>query len=78
MQHIALAINDELGLQNRLLDELEEEVEVHESRVKAATAKVQGGEGVGRIWGGGGGSGEREGKGRWRCMRAGSRQSQYR
>jgi len=40
-KHIALAINDELGLQTRLLDELEEEVDVHQSRLQATTAKVK-------------------------------------
>lgn len=40
MQHIALTINEELGLQERLLDELEEDVDVSHSRLKAAQKKL--------------------------------------
>lgn len=40
MQHIALTINEELGLQERLLGELEEDVDVSHSRLKAAQKKL--------------------------------------
>lgn len=40
MQHIALTINEELGLQERLLDELDEDVDVSHSRLKAAQKKL--------------------------------------
>ena len=40
LQHIALTINEELGLQERLLDELDEDVDVSHSRIKAAQKKL--------------------------------------
>ena len=40
LQHIALTINEELGLQERLLDELDEDVDVSHSRLKAAQKKL--------------------------------------
>lgn len=40
MQHIALTINEELGLQERLLEELDEDVEVSHSRLKVAQKKL--------------------------------------
>lgn len=40
-QHIALAIGEEVTLQTRLLDDLEDDVEVQQSRLKAATVKVK-------------------------------------
>lgn len=39
-QHIALAIGEEVDLHTRLLDDLEEGVEVQQTRMKAATLKV--------------------------------------
>uniref|UniRef100_A0A061RCK1 Syntaxin 8 n=1 Tax=Tetraselmis sp. GSL018 TaxID=582737 RepID=A0A061RCK1_9CHLO len=39
-KHIALAINEELDLQNSLLDEFQEDVEVTSSRLKAARRRV--------------------------------------
>jgi hypothetical protein len=42
LQHIALTINEELGLQERLLDELDEDVDVTHSRLKAAQKKLGG------------------------------------
>ena len=39
-QHIALTINEELGLQERLLDELDEDVDVTHSRLKQAQKKL--------------------------------------
>jgi hypothetical protein len=41
LQHIALAINEEVGLQERLLDEMDEETDVIQSRMRAATIKVR-------------------------------------
>lgn len=40
LQHIALTINEELSLQERLLDDLEEDVDVSHSRLKAAQKKL--------------------------------------
>ncbi len=40
-QHIALAIGEEVDLQTRLLDDLDEDVDVTQSRMKAATLKVR-------------------------------------
>ena len=40
-QHIALAIGEEVDLQTRLLDDLADDVDVTQSRLKAATAKVK-------------------------------------
>lgn len=39
-KHIALTINEELGLQERLLDELDEDVDVTHSRLKQAQKKL--------------------------------------
>eukprot|EP00983_Pelagomonas_calceolata_P092389 1157657-Pelagomonas_calceolata.AAC.6 len=39
MQHIALAIGEEVDLHTRLLDDLDEEVDVTQSRMKVATLK---------------------------------------
>ncbi|KAJ9514906.1 hypothetical protein QJQ45_028629 [Haematococcus lacustris] len=39
-KHIALAIGEEVDLQTRLLDELDEETDVTQSRLKAATVKA--------------------------------------
>ena len=39
-QHIALAINEEVDLQARLLDDLHDDVEVTQTRMRAATARV--------------------------------------
>jgi SYP5 family syntaxin len=41
LQHIALAIGEEVDLQTRLLDEIDEDVEVTHSRMRAATIKVR-------------------------------------
>lgn len=40
VQHIALTIHEELGLQERLLDELDEDVDVTHSRLRAAQKKL--------------------------------------
>jgi hypothetical protein len=40
-QRIALTINEELGLHNRLIDELDEEVGVTSGRLAAAQARVR-------------------------------------
>ncbi|KAG2438077.1 hypothetical protein HXX76_005686 [Chlamydomonas incerta] len=40
-KHIALAIGEEVDLQTRLLDDLADDVDVTQSRLKAATAKVK-------------------------------------
>ena len=40
-KHIAFAINDELSLQERLLGDLEEDVDHTQSRLKFATAKLK-------------------------------------
>ncbi|PNH01546.1 Syntaxin-52 [Tetrabaena socialis] len=40
-KHIALAIGEEVELQTRLLDDLAEDVDVTQSRLKAATARVR-------------------------------------
>ena len=41
MQHIALTVNEELGLQARLLDELDEDVDVSHSRLRAAQKRLK-------------------------------------
>lgn len=41
IQHIALSINEELDLQVRLLDDLDEDVDVTNSRLKAARKRIQ-------------------------------------
>lgn len=40
-QHIALTVNEELDLHRRLLDDLDEDVEVSHSRLKAAQKKLK-------------------------------------
>ena len=40
-QHIALTVNEELGLQARLLDELDEDVDVSHSRLRAAQKRLK-------------------------------------
>jgi SYP5 family syntaxin len=40
LQHIAVAINEEVDLQARLLDDLDEHVDVAHTRIKAATLRV--------------------------------------
>lgn len=40
-QHIALAIGEEVDLQTRLLDDLHDDVEVTQSRTKAATSRIR-------------------------------------
>ena len=40
-QHIALTVNEELGLQVRLLDELDEDVDVSHSRLRAAQKRLK-------------------------------------
>lgn len=40
-QHIALTVNEELDLQRRLLDELDEDVEVTHSRMRTAQKKLK-------------------------------------
>ena len=40
-QHIALTVNEELDLQRRLLDDLDEDVEVTHSRMRAAQKKLK-------------------------------------
>lgn len=40
MQHIALTIDEELGLQERLLNQLDEDVDVTHSRLKQAQKKL--------------------------------------
>ena len=40
LQHIALTVNEELGLQERLLEELDEDVDVSHSRMRAAQKKL--------------------------------------
>ena len=41
LQHIALTINEELDLQQRLLDDLDDDVEVSQSRMRAAQKKLK-------------------------------------
>ena len=41
MQHIALTINEELDLHQRLLDELDDDVDVSQSRMRAASKKLK-------------------------------------
>lgn len=41
MQHVALTINDELDLHQRLLDDLDDDVEVSQSRMRAAQKKLK-------------------------------------
>ena len=41
VQHIALTVNEELGLQARLLDELDEDVDVSHSRLRAAQKRLK-------------------------------------
>jgi hypothetical protein len=41
LQHIALAIGEEVDLQTRLLDDLADDVDVTHTRVRAATARVK-------------------------------------
>ena len=40
-QHIALAMNEELDLQTRLLEDLDEDVDVVHNRIEAARMKVK-------------------------------------
>lgn len=40
-QHIALTVNEELDLHRRLLDDLDEDVEVTHSRLRAAQKKLK-------------------------------------
>ena len=40
LQHIALTINEELDLHQRLLDDLDDDVEVSQSRMRAARKKL--------------------------------------
>ena len=40
-QHIALTVNEELSLQARLLDELDEDVDVSHSRLRAAQKRLK-------------------------------------
>ena len=40
LQHIALTINEELDLHQRLLDDLDDDVEVSQSRMRAAQKKL--------------------------------------
>lgn len=40
-QHIALTVNEELDLHRRLLDDLDEDVDVSYSRLKAAQKKLK-------------------------------------
>ena len=41
LQHIALTINEELDLHQRLLDDLDDDVEVSQSRMRAAQKKLK-------------------------------------
>ena len=41
LQHIALTINEELGLHERLLDELDEDVDASTSRMRQAQKKLR-------------------------------------
>ena len=41
MQHIALAIGEEVDLQTRLLDDLQDDVDVTHMRMRAATSRVK-------------------------------------
>ena len=41
MQHISLAINEELDLHARLLDDLDEDVEVSHSKLRAASKRLR-------------------------------------
>ncbi len=41
VQHISLAINEELDLQARLLDDLDEDVEVSHSKLRAASKRLR-------------------------------------
>ena len=41
MQHIALTVNEELDLQARLLDDLDEDVDVTHNRMRAAQKKLK-------------------------------------
>ncbi len=41
MQHIALTVNEELDLHRRLLDDLDEDVEVTHSRMRTAQKKLK-------------------------------------
>lgn len=41
VQHIALTVNEELGLQARLLEELDEDVDVSHSRLRAAQKRLK-------------------------------------
>jgi N-glycosylase/DNA lyase len=41
LQHIALTVNEELDLHRRLLDDLDEDVEVTHSRMRAAQKKLK-------------------------------------
>jgi SYP5 family syntaxin len=41
VQHIALAIGEEVDLQTRLLDDLQDDVDVTHMRMRAATSRVK-------------------------------------
>ena len=42
MQHLALTINEELHVQERLLEDFEEEVDVSHNKMRAAQKRIKG------------------------------------